>query len=135
VTADRARGLAIVGFSLALAFSSSAAFGQQPTVERKVILQEDLYIPGYQATLVEVRIPVGGREGRHSHPGAALVHVEEGAVTLDYEGKPTQTYKTGDSFYLEPGKIHEGINRGSVPIRLIATFITKKGDPLTIPAP
>ena len=122
---------------VALVLTGAAAVGnaQAPTVERKVILQEDLYIPGYQATLVEVRIPVGGREGRHTHPGAALVHVEEGAVTLDYEGKPTQTYKAGDSFYLEPGKIHEGINRGNVPIRLIASFITKKGDPLTIPAP
>lgn len=131
----RTRGLAIFTFALALTLSSSAGVAQQPAVERKVLLQEDLNIPGYQATLVEVRIPVGGREGRHSHPGAALVHVLEGVITLDYEGKPTKAYNPGESFYVEPGKIHEGINRGNVPIRAIASFVTKKGDPLTVPAP
>ena len=74
---------------------------------------------------------VGGREGRHTHPGLAFVHVEEGALTLDYEGKPTVTYKVGESFYVEPGKIHEGINKGNTPIKAIATFVVEKGKPLT----
>jgi len=104
---------------------------QQPQVERKVLLQQDLAVPGYQATLVEVRIPAGGREGRHTHPGTILVRVEEGALTLDYEGKPTVTYKAGESFAVEPGKVHEGINRGTTPIRAIASFVTEKGKPLT----
>jgi quercetin dioxygenase-like cupin family protein len=104
---------------------------QQPAVQRKVLLQQDLTIPGYQAVLVSVEIPVGGREGRHTHPGAVLVHVEEGALTLDYEDKPTVTYKVGESFYVEPGKIHEGINKGNMPIKAIATFIVEKGKPLT----
>jgi quercetin dioxygenase-like cupin family protein len=104
---------------------------QQPTVQRKVLLQQDLTIPGYQAVLVSVEIPVGGREGRHTHPGSVLVHVQEGALTLDYEGKPTVTYKVGESFYVEPGKVHEGINRGNTPIKAVATFIVEKGKPLT----
>ena len=104
---------------------------QLPAVQRKVLLQQDLTIPGYQAVLVSVEIPVGGREGRHTHPGSVLVHVEEGALTLDYQGKPTVTYKVGESFYVEPGKIHEGINRGNTPIKAIATFIVEKGKPLT----
>ena len=104
---------------------------QQPAVQRKVLLQQDLAIPGYQAVLVSVEIPVGGREGRHTHPGSVLVHVEEGALTLDYDGKPTVTYKVGESFYVEPGKVHEGINKGNTPIKAIATFIVEKGKPLT----
>ena len=104
---------------------------QQPSVQRKVLLQQDLTIPGYQAVLVSVEIPVAGREGRHTHPGSVLVHVEEGALTLDYEGKPTVTYKVGESFSVEPGKVHEGINRGNTPIKAIATFIVEKGKPLT----
>jgi quercetin dioxygenase-like cupin family protein len=111
--------------------SHTVAIAQQPTVQRKVLLQQDLTIPGYQAVLVSVEIPVGGREGRHTHPGSVLVHVEEGALTLDYEGKPTVTYKVGESFYVEPGKVHEGINRGTTPIKAVATFIVEKGKPLT----
>lgn len=112
--------------------AQALAIAQQPAVQRKVLLQQDLTtIPGYQAVLVSVEIPVGGREGRHTHPGSVLVYVEEGALTLDYDGKPTMTYKPGESFYVEPGRIHEGINKGNTPIKAVATFIVEKGKPLT----
>ena len=104
---------------------------QQPTVTRKVLIQQDLTIPGYTAALVAVEIPVGGREGRHTHPGTIMVVVQEGELTLDYEGKPTMTYKAGQSFYVEPGKVHEGINKGKVAVRAIASFVVEKGKPLT----
>ncbi len=122
-----------------LALSATAimvpAMAQQPTVQRKVLLTQDLTIPGYQTVMASVEIPVGGREGRHTHPGAVVVYVMEGTLTLDYEGKPTTTYKAGDTFYIEGGKIHEGINNGSSGVKAIATFITEKGKPLASPAP
>jgi quercetin dioxygenase-like cupin family protein len=102
-----------------------------PTVVRTVLLDQDLNVPGYHEVLVEVRIPVGGREGRHTHPGTVIVHVEEGELTLDYEGKPTKAYKAGESFAVEAGKVHEGINKGSLPTRAIAAFVVEKGKPLT----
>jgi quercetin dioxygenase-like cupin family protein len=111
------------------------AMAQQPTVQRKVLLTQDMTIPGYQAVMVSVEIPAGGREGRHTHPGAVAVYVIEGALALDYEGRPTTGYKAGDTFYIEPGKIHEGINNSSSAVKLIATFVTEKGKPLTSPAP
>lgn len=110
-------------------------YAQQPGVERKVLLQQDLTIPGYQAVLVAVTIPVGGREGRHSHPGTALVHVLEGALTLDHDGRPTVTYKAGETFHVDAGTVHEGINRGGTPIKALATFVVEKGKPLTSQAP
>jgi len=62
------------------------AIAQQPTIQRKVLLTQDLPIPGYQAVMAAVEIPAGGREGRHTHPGAPVV-VQEGVLALDYEGK------------------------------------------------
>ena len=101
-----------------------------PTVVRKVLMQQD--VPnGAQLAVVSVEIPVGGREGRHTHSGPLIVYVQEGALTLDYEGKPTVTYKPGDTFFVESGKIHEGINNGTVPIKALASFVTPKGAPLT----
>ena len=125
---------------VAIAFSSGApspagAMGaQQPTVTRKVLLQQDLAIPGYATALVEVEFPVGAREGRHTHPGTLVAYVQEGAVTLDYEGKSTVTYKAGDSFLVEPGKIHEGINNGNAPAKILAAFTVERGKPITSPA-
>jgi len=116
-----------------LVWSRALADAQQaPTVERKVLLQQESPASGYDMALVEVKIPVGGREGRHMHPGKLMVHVVEGALTLDYEGKPTVTYKPGETFAVEPGKVHEGMNKGNVPMRAIASFVTEKGKPLTI---
>ena len=80
------------------------AIAQQPTIQRKVLLTQDLPIPGYQAVMAAVEIPAGGREGRHTHPGAVVVYIQEGTITFDYEGKPTMTYKAGDSFTSSPAK-------------------------------
>ena len=107
---------------------------QAPAVKRTVLLQHDTSVPGYEAVLVQVEIPAGGREGRHTHPGLAMIHVLDGALTLDYEGKPTATYKAGDSFYVEAGKVHEGINKTTAPVKAIATFIIPKGQPVTTQA-
>jgi quercetin dioxygenase-like cupin family protein len=107
----------------------------QPTVKRTVLNQQDLSIPGYAAALVSVDLPVGAREGRHQHPGTLIAQVQQGTLTLDYEGKPTMEYKVGDTFYVEPGKIHEGMNKGTVPVKLIASFVFPKDKPMTIQVP
>jgi quercetin dioxygenase-like cupin family protein len=115
--------------SLALLLVTPAA--QQPTVTRKILLKQDSPIPGYEEDLVTVEIPAGGREGRHTHPGSVMIYVQEGTLTFDYEGKPTATYKPGDAFYVEPDKIHEGRNNGNTPVKVLATFLLKKGLPMT----
>jgi quercetin dioxygenase-like cupin family protein len=119
----------VMFFSLALLLVTPAA--QQPNVSRKILLKHDSPIPGYEEDLATVEIPPGGREGRHTHPGSLLVHVQEGVLTFDYEGKPTATYNPGDSFYVEPDKIHEGRNIGNTPVKVLATFLIKKGLPMT----
>ena len=110
---------------------TKSAAQQAPSVTRKVLMQQDLNIPGYTTALISVEIPVGGREGRHTHPGTLLVYVQEGTLTLDYEGKPTKAYKAGETFSVEPGKIHEGINKGNTPIKALASFVGEKGKPIT----
>jgi quercetin dioxygenase-like cupin family protein len=130
----------ILALALALAACSSFALmhaapaAQQPTVTRKILLKQDSTVPGYEEALVAVEIPVGGREGRHTHPGSVMIYVQEGTLTFDYEGKPTATYNPGDAFYVESGKIHEGINNGKTSVKVIASFFLKKGEPMTSPA-
>jgi quercetin dioxygenase-like cupin family protein len=127
------RRIVVLTAIAALAFVSAQVIHAQqaPTVKRTVLLQHDTSVPGYEALLVSVEIPVGGREGRHTHPGTAMIHVLEGAITLDYEGKPTTTYKAGQSFFVDAGKVHEGINKENVPAKAIATFVIPKGQPVT----
>ena len=128
------RKIALGAVALALAASSAVwtvpvSGAQAPTVVRKVLLQQDT-TPGQTMATISVEIPVGGREGKHTHPGSLMVYVTEGALTLEYEGKPNVTYKPGEVFYVEAGKVHQGINMGTVAIKAIATYSGPKG-PLT----
>ena len=121
---------------LALIVAAGSVAAQQPaaspTVTRTPLVTKDLSMPGgFVATLVRVDLPVGAREGRHMHSGTLVAYVKEGALTLDYEGKPTVTYKAGETFSVEPGNVHEGMNKGDVPTQLIATFVYPKDKPMT----
>jgi quercetin dioxygenase-like cupin family protein len=124
--------LAAAAFGMVSASVTSDA-APAPNVQRRVLLTQDLQIPNYQTVFVEVTIPAGGREGRHTHPGSAVVHVQEGQFTVDLEGMPTKTYMPGETFYIEPGKVHEGINNGTSRVRALASFIVEKGKPLASP--
>ena len=133
--------ITIAGIVLVVtAFSGWAVRADQaapaaPTVTRTVLIQQDLPIPGYASAMVRVDLPVGAREGRHQHPGTLIVQVLEGTLTLDHEGKPTREYKVGETFSVEPGKLHEGMNKGSVPVKLVASFVFPKDKPMTIQVP
>ena len=129
------RRLATVSVLSAFLAVSPHTLAQGPAVVRTVLLQHDTSVPGYTAVLVAVEIPPGGREGRHTHPGTLVARVEQGELTLDYESEPTRTYKTGEVFFVDAGKIHEGINKGTMPVKLLATFIVDKSKPLTTQVP
>jgi len=129
--AIRAMAAVIAACLIAAAQIFAAPIG----IERKVLLQQDLAIPGYEVVLVEVTIAVGGREGRHWHAGTLVGHILEGELTIEQEGQPTKIFKAGESVLIEPGRVHEGINKGSVPVKALVTFIVEKGKPLTTPVP
>ena len=113
----------------------AGAAAQQPQVERKVLLQQDVSAPGYQNVMVAVTIPGDAREGRHTHPGTAIVHVVEGALTLDHDGRMRTTYKAGDTFSVDARTVHEGMNLGTTAVKAIASFVVEKGKPLTSQVP
>jgi len=122
---------AVVILLIGLTMRSDAQVGPS----RKILIQRDLDIPGYEMILNEASIAVGGREGKHRHPGAFMGYLLEGEMTLETEGQPSRTLKAGDSVFVPAGQVHEGINTGKVPIRALVTFIVKKGATLTTPAP
>jgi quercetin dioxygenase-like cupin family protein len=130
VRLERVRAAAAVVVFVGLASTGQSQVG----LERKVLLQQDLPIAGYETVLADVTIAVGGREGRHSHSGTLVGRILQGELTVDTEGQPKKVLKAGDPFLVEAGRVHEGVNTGNVPVKVLATFITEKGKPLTVPA-
>jgi len=121
--------------AVALLAGDHIASAQQPAIQRKVLLQQDLNFPTLQMVTTLVEIPVGGREVRHTHPGVLGIYVLEGTITVEHEGRPATTYKAGDSLHIDADKIHFGINVGNVPVKLVATLVVEKGKPLNTPVP
>ena len=91
--------------------------------------------PGYQTIVNVLEFAPGAREVRHTHPGALSGYVLEGTLTLEHEGRPTTAYKAGEAFYVDPGKIHVGMNDGAAPLKFIATLVVEKDKPASSPAP
>jgi quercetin dioxygenase-like cupin family protein len=106
---------------------------QQVDVQRKILLQQDLPIPGYEVVQALATVAPGAREGKHTHPGTLVGYVLEGTMILEREGQQPATYNVGDSFVVETGVVHEGINNGKVPYKVEATYIVPKGKLLTTP--
>lgn len=132
-------GFALVAaFALAVLVSLSGMQAQNvpsaPAVKRNIALKQDMTIPGREAVMAWVEIPVGGAEGKHTHPAEVYVFVLEGTILQEIAGKPDATLKAGDIFYVAPGQVHQAINKGNVPVKLSAVFVAEKGKPLTTKA-
>lgn len=120
---------------LGLGVGAPAVGAQQPpTVKRTVLQKQPLRAQGQEGVMALVEIAPGGREGRHTHPAETFVYVLEGSLTFNVEGKPAMRLKAGDSTFVAPGTIHEGVNDSAVPVKAVAVFVTDKDKPLTTPA-
>jgi quercetin dioxygenase-like cupin family protein len=104
-----------------------------PSITRKVLDQKE--VGDYALTVALVNLPVGGREGRHRHEGILIGLVEEGVLSMDHEPTGVRDYKPGETFYIPEGQIHEGFNRGTVPTKVVASFVVRKGQSMTVPMP
>lgn len=104
-----------------------------PSITRKVLDQQQN--GDYVLTVALVGLPVGGREGRHRHEGILIGYVEEGVLSMDHEPTGVRDYKAGETFYIPEGQVHEGFNRGTIPTKVIGSFVIRKGQQTTIPMP
>jgi quercetin dioxygenase-like cupin family protein len=71
--------------------------------------------------------------GRHTHPGPESGFMLEGEMVLMVEGQPDKTVKTGESYQVPSGAIHDA-KSGPQGARVIATYVVEKGKPLAAPA-
>jgi quercetin dioxygenase-like cupin family protein len=107
---------------------------QQAPVTRKVLLTTA--DPGgatHELVMAAVEIVPGGQSGFHRHPGVEIGYVLDGELELQYRGSETVTVTAGQSFRNEG--IHNGINRGAKPAKLLAVYAVEKGKPMTEAVP
>jgi quercetin dioxygenase-like cupin family protein len=113
---------------------AAAAVAQQTGFKRTVLQQGNLSIAGREAVTAVAEIEPGKSPGRHTHPGEEVGYVLEGTVLVEQEGKPPATLKTGQTFLIASGAVHNATNTGQGTARVLATYIVEKGKPLATPA-
>lgn len=108
--------------------------GAKPThqsgISRTDLLRDDLSAPGREVLQVRVDFKPGAVAANHSHPGEEIVHVLEGTLEYEVEGKPPVTLKAGDVLFIPYGAAHRVKNVGRGNSAELATYIVEKGKPL-----
>jgi quercetin dioxygenase-like cupin family protein len=78
----------------------------------------------------------GAATGRHTHPTPRFVYVVEGAVVLEMDGKPSQTFKAGQAFVEMPNQVHNFKNASTTePAKALGFQYAAKGQPLQNSSP
>ena len=129
----------LVTAALAVGMLGGVALGrglsaQQAAISRKVLLTTDSPGPaGHELIMALVEVAPGASAGRHRHPGIEIGYVIDGTLVVERDGRAAETVAAGQSF-MNDG-VHNPINRGSTPTKILAVFAVEKGKPLSEPAP
>lgn len=80
-----------------------------------------------QITSAIVMLPPGGETKWHTHEVPLFAYILEGEITIDYGSKGVKVYKPGDAVLEAIDWPHNGTNKGTVPVRLLAVYIGAEG--------
>ena len=69
----------------------------------------------------------------HTHPFPVLLIIQQGEVTLNYEGGKSKVYGPGDAFIEDVGIVHSSRNTGDVPIKALVVAIGVEGQKIMTP--
>jgi mannose-6-phosphate isomerase-like protein (cupin superfamily) len=78
-------------------------------------------VTGKHAQVVAMTIPPGGEIGEETHEGDQILFFVsgEGEAVLEGESEPT---KPNDMVFVPAGTLHNFVNTGSEPLRLVTTY-------------
>ncbi len=132
--ATLAAGLLMLSFARV---SAEDAVSLKPTVtpvldSSQTIIGQPLAYPAGIAEITAslIIVPPGGETGWHLHAVPLFGYILEGVLTVDYGGdKGTHTYNAGEGMLEAMNWPHNGMNKGTVPVRILAVYAGAKGVP------
>ena len=134
----------VLGVALAVGIAvgvlGTQVLGAKEELERGKVLQraEVSGTKGKEVVLALRELPPGKESGKHIQPGTEVAYILEGSVTLEVQGKPPVTLKTGDTFQTGPRQVHNVKNASTTaPAKSLVFYVVDKGKALadiSIPA-
>ena len=118
-----------VAVTAALVFMVAAgiAAAQTDAIKRTVLQRLDVAGENKEMVMAIVDIPAKTDSPRQTHPGEEFVYVLSGDVTVNIDGQPARSLKTGDSFTVPRSVKHNTTTRQGV--KLLVTWTVDKGAP------
>jgi quercetin dioxygenase-like cupin family protein len=110
---------------------------QQQPIKRTDLLKTELTeMKDSEMNVWVADVAPGAATGRHTHPTPRFVYVVEGAVVLEMDGRPSQTFKAGQAFVEMPNQVHNFRNASTTdPAKALGFQYGAKGQPLQTSAP
>jgi quercetin dioxygenase-like cupin family protein len=107
--------------------------GAQTNPIKRTDLQQIDHPDGYTTLMAIVEIAPNHAVPAHTHPGAEVVYVMEGEMTITLAGKQPLKVKAGDSLAIPANTVHHG-TMGPAGVKLLNTYVLEKGKPMSSPA-
>lgn len=129
----RLAGMTVALAGLLVAVNALPGAATPPTGFTSQLLGRGTYVSdgtlplkeGMDIVVSKITVVPGGSSGWHSHPGGAIVVVQQGEVTL-YTSVGNHCdvtrHEQGQSFVERPGEVDDAVNTGSTNYIIIATF-------------
>lgn len=124
---------ALIG--LACLITPPLCLAQASGLSRTLVTKADVSVANREAVVARVEVSPGSAAGWHTHPGDEISYVQDGEATLLQAGQPPRKVVAGEAFVIPAGVVHNAINHGTAPIKLIGVYVVEKGQPLATPAP
>ena len=125
---------AVVTVACAQQPTAPAAASAAPSIKRTPLQKFDVPGTQYETVIGMAEIAANVSIGRHTHPGPESGYMLDGEMTLLVEGQPPLPLKTGESYKIPPGAVHDA-KTGAKGAKVLATYVVEKGKPLASPAP
>lgn len=84
-----------------------------------------------EVTALLVEIPPGAETGWHRHPVPVYAYLLQGSIEVESATGDKHTYHAGEAIVEMVGTPHNGINRGTEPVRIVAFYTGEQGLPNT----
>jgi quercetin dioxygenase-like cupin family protein len=119
--------------------SSQATYNKGLIVEQLLktdttALGQKIVYPVFQddeITILKITVPPGESTGWHKHIIPVFAYVLEGTLTVELKENKTITLTRNSTFSEVRNTYHNGINKGTENVILIAFYMGEKGKPLS----
>ena len=85
-----------------------------------------------EVSILTVTIPPGKQTGWHTHPVPLFGYVLSGEISVTIEGHGKHTFHEGDPLAECVNLLHNGVNEGTIPCKLLIFVAGEKTVPFTV---